>query len=241
MKPLGDETMLVIDGQKAGNLINEAQTIVFLTGAGVSTASGVPDYRSLSGIYHGIERPEYLLSQTCLVEEPDKFYSFVQTLYHLNAKPNTIHLKMAELEKVKDTWVISQNIDGLHSIAGSQNLVNFHGNLYDCYCRKCGQKILAKTYLQSDHHKSCGGQIRPDIVLYEEGLDEQAIGTSIEVIAQAELIVIVGTSFQVHPFCDLIHYAADTAKILVINQTPIQLDREAYFVQEDALKIFETI
>ncbi|MBO0474925.1 NAD-dependent deacetylase [Enterococcus sp. DIV0840] len=233
--------MQTIDEKKAVSLIEQAGKITFLTGAGVSTASGVPDYRSLSGIYHGIERPEYLLSHSCMLEEPEKFYSFVQTLYHPQAKPNSIHLKMAELEKIKDTWVISQNIDGLHAAAGTQRLVNFHGDLYDCYCRKCGQKVLAKTYLLSDRHDQCGGQIRPNIVLYEEGLDEQAIAVSIEAVAKAELIVIVGTTFQVHPFCDLIHYATDTAKILVINQTAVQLNREAYFFKQDAVKVFENI
>ncbi|MEI5994497.1 NAD-dependent protein deacylase [Candidatus Enterococcus mansonii] len=233
--------MQTIDEQNGVDLIKQAKKIVFLTGAGISTASGVPDYRSLSGVYQGMERPEYLLSRTCLVEEPEKLYSFVQTLYHPNAKPNIIHEKITELEKVKELWVISQNIDGLHAAANTQHLVNFHGNLYDCYCRMCGQKVSASVYLNSDKHKQCGGQIRPNIVLYEEGLDEQAIATSIEAISKADLVVIVGTSFQVHPFCDLIHYAADTASVLVINQTPIQLIRDAYFVKEDATKVFENI
>ncbi|MGX7245872.1 NAD-dependent protein deacylase [Enterococcus quebecensis] len=231
--------MQSIDEQKAVALIQQARKITFLTGAGVSTASGVPDYRSLSGIYQGIERPEYLLSQTCLIEEPDKFYSFVKTLYHPKVQPNLIHLKMAELEKTKETWVISQNIDGLHTAAGTQHLVNFHGDLYDCYCRLCGQKVAATAYLVSDRHEQCGGQIRPNIVLYEEGLSQQSVETSIEAVASAELVVIVGTTFQVHPFCDLIHYAADTAKVLVINQTPIKLNKEAYFFKEDATNIFD--
>ncbi|EOL44617.1 NAD-dependent protein deacylase [Enterococcus caccae] len=231
--------MQTIDETDATNLIKQAAAITFLTGAGISTASGVPDYRSLSGVYLGIERPEYLLSHTCMVEEPEKFYSFVQTLYHPKAEPNSIHLKMAELENIKDIWIISQNIDGLHAKAKTQQLVNFHGNLYDCYCRKCGQSVSADTYLTSDRHEQCGGQIRPNIVLYEEGLDEQAIAVSVEAIAKADLIVIVGTSFQVHPFCDLIHYAKATATILVINQTPIHLNRDAYFLKEDAMKVFK--
>jgi len=233
--------MQTIDETKAHILIKQAEQITFLTGAGVSTASGIPDYRSLSGIYHGIERPEYLLSQTCMREEPEKFYSFVQTLYHPDAKPNSIHLKIANIAKIKNTWVISQNIDGLHAKAKTQQLVNFHGDLYDCYCRKCGQAVSAEAYLVSDHQEQCGGQIRPNIVLYEEGLDEQAITMSIEAVAKTDLIVIVGTSFQVHPFCDLIHYAKATATVLVINQTPIHLNREAYFLKEDAVKVFENI
>ncbi|WP_430597657.1 NAD-dependent protein deacylase [Enterococcus sp. AZ177] len=233
--------MQTIDKKKAATLIEQAETITFLTGAGVSTASGVPDYRSLSGLYQGVEQPEYLLSHSCMIEEPEKFYSFIQTLYHPKAKPNMIHLKMAELGRIKDTWVISQNIDGLHAAAGTKHLVNFHGDLYDCYCRKCGQNVSAKTYLLSDCHDRCGGQIRPNIVLYEEGLEEIAIELSIEAVAKADLVVIVGTTFQVHPFCDLIHYAANTAKILVINQTAIQLNRDAYFFKQDAASVFETI
>lgn len=230
-----------IDDQTAIDLINENKIVTFLTGAGISTASGVPDYRSLSGIYQGFDQPEYLLSYTCMLQEPEKFYSFVKTLYHPEAKPNIIHKKIADLEKVKTTWVISQNIDGLHAKAGSQHLVNFHGNLYDCYCRKCGKTVTANEYLISDQHNRCGGQIRPNIVLYEEGLDEQAIEKSIQAVTHAELLIIVGTSFQVHPFCDLIHYASPETKILVINQTPIQIDRQAYFLQENAVKIFENI
>lgn len=227
-----------IDSRAAGEMMQQVTKITFLTGAGVSTGSGVPDYRSLSGVYQGIERPEYLLSYTCMNEEPEKFYRFVKTLYHPEAVPNASHLQMAALEKNKEIWVVSQNIDGLHQKAGSQHLVNFHGDLYDCYCRKCGQKISAKEYLHSDRHQQCGGQIRPAIVLYEEGLDEQKITQAVQAVSQAELVVIVGTSFQVHPFCDLIHYAAKQAEVLVINQTPIQLTRAAYYVEADAATIF---
>ncbi|OJG66751.1 NAD-dependent deacetylase [Enterococcus moraviensis] len=235
---MGDETMQTIDKTNAITLIQQAKKIVFLTGAGVSTASGVPDYRSLTGMYKGIEQPEYLLSQTCMLDEPEKFYAFVQSLYHPEAKPNSIHTTLAELEKEKKVWVISQNIDGLHKAAGTRNLVDFHGNLYDCYCRKCGQPVPVESYLMSDRHELCGGQIRPNIVLYEEGLDQNAISVSIEAVANAELVVIVGTSFQVHPFCDLIHYASDAVKILVINETTVQLNKEAYFLKEDATKVF---
>ncbi|GGC99602.1 NAD-dependent protein deacylase [Enterococcus wangshanyuanii] len=233
--------METIDQKQALHLIKEGKKITFLTGAGISTPSGIPDYRSLSGVYQGIEQPEYLLSATCLIEEPQKFYDFIQTLYHPNARPNMIHSKIATLEKTKETWVISQNIDGLHKTAGSHNLVDFHGSLYDCYCRNCGQKVSVEEYLTSDRHLVCGGQLRPGIVLYEEGLDQQAIVTAIEAVEQSDLIVIVGTSFQVHPFCDLIHYTSEEAVVLVINQTTIQLNRHAYFLNEEAESIFENI
>lgn len=221
--------------------LQQSAKITFLTGAGVSTPSGVPDYRSLQGVYHGLEAPEYLLSKECLVREPEKFYQFVKHLYHEDARPNSIHRKIAQMEKTKDVWVVSQNIDGLHAAAGSQHLVNFHGSLYTCYCRKCQQLVAWQDYLQNDRHKDCGGQLRPRIVLYGEGFEEAVIQQAIEAVKNAELIVIVGTSFQVHPFCDLIYEKSKEAKVLVINQTPIQLAGEYYFVQTNGTAVFEKV
>ncbi|WP_086351023.1 NAD-dependent protein deacylase [Candidatus Enterococcus clewellii] len=221
--------------------INEAQSITFLTGAGVSTASGIPDYRSLTGVYQGLEAPEYLLSRTCMLQEPEKFYGFVKKLYHPEAKPNVIHQVMADFENHKDSWVVSQNIDGLHEKAGSQKRIDFHGSLYHCYCQKCGQQVSAESYVKEDRHEQCGGQVRPDIVLYEEGFEDETISKAVQAVANAELIVIVGTSFQVHPFCDLIFYAQPTAKILVINQTPVTIQKEAFFIETDAVKLFQQV
>ena len=137
--------MLAITIEDAVKMMQQAKHLTFLTGAGVSTASGIPDYRSLKGVYHGLDQPEYLLSHTCMLREPEKFYEFVQKLYHPDAKPNVIHERIAAMEKEKDCWVVSQNIDGLHEKAGSQHCVNFHGNIYDCYCRKCHQKLIIKS------------------------------------------------------------------------------------------------
>lgn len=215
--------------------------ITFLTGAGVSTPSGIPDYRSLKGIYHGIDQPEYLLSVEAMRNEPQKFYSFVQNIYHPKAEPNVIHLEMARLATTKNIWVVSQNIDGLHRKARSQQLVDFHGNLYHCYCRKCGQSVSWQTYLQADRHENCGGQLRPAIVLYGEGFSDETIEQSILAVQQASLIVIVGTSFQVHPFCDLIQYRSPTSRILVINQEPIRLTQEYDFLQTDGTVVFEKL
>lgn len=226
---------------QAVEMIQQSNAITFLTGAGVSTPSGVPDYRSLQGVYHGLEAPEYLLSSECLLREPEKFYQFVKHLYHEEARPNIIHQKMAQLEKSKKTWIVSQNIDGLHEIAGSQQLVNFHGSLYDCYCQKCQQAVDWHDYLMNDRHKNCGGQIRPNIVLYGEGFEEGVIQQAIAAVKAAELIVIVGTSFQVHPFCDLIYEKRSDAKVLVINQTPIQLAGTYNFVQANGVAVFEQV
>lgn len=221
--------------------IQEARSITFLTGAGVSTPSGVPDYRSLQGVYQGMEAPEYLLSIDCLNREPEKFYTFVKTLYHPTAEPNVIHQKMAALERRKPVWIVSQNIDGLHQAAGSQHLVNFHGSLYDCYCRKCGQTVPWQEYLKSDRHENCGGQIRPGIVLYGEGFTDDTISQAIQGVKASDLVVIVGTSFQVHPFCDLIYEKNENAAVLAINRTPIHVPMMHDFVEADGSTVFEQL
>lgn len=230
-----------IERTAAARIIREANSLVFLTGAGISTPSGIPDYRSLTGIYQGIERPEYLLSYTCLMREPEKFYEFVKKLYRPLAKPNAIHQTIVDLEKKKNVWTISQNIDGLHEIAGSRQLVEFHGSLYHCHCLKCGSVVTWKEYLYCDRHKNCNGQIRPNIVLYEEALSEKTIEQADTAVSETELIVIVGTSFQVHPFCNLLHSASKTATILVVNQPPIHIEQPYYFLMENALTIFKNI
>jgi len=226
---------------KAYQLIKESKRIVFMTGAGVSTPSGIPDYRSMTGVYQGIENPEYLLSHTCLMREPEKIYAFVKQLYHEKAQPNIIHQKMKELEATHDVAIISQNIDGLHDKAGSLQVVNFHGNLYDCYCMKCQKKVSVSDYLESDRHKECGGQIRPNVVLYEEGLSEDNIEMAIGLLEQTDLVVIVGTSFKVYPFSGLINYRNKNSQVLVINNEPISLDMPHVFAQMSAEDFFEKL
>ena len=221
--------------------INQAQRITFLTGAGISTPSGIPDYRSLKGVYHGIETPEYLLSIDCLDCEPKKFYDFLMQLYHPDAQPNIIHQKIAQLSQKKHVQVVTQNIDGLHEKAGTKHCINFHGSLYECHCRRCHKNVPWQEYCQSDRHQACGGQIRPNVVLYGEGFTDQVLEEAVQAVAQAELIVIVGTSFQVHPFCDLIHYKSPEAKILVINQTKIYLPMTYDFLEENAQRVFEDL
>lgn len=230
--------------QQALDSIRQANHLVFLTGAGVSTPSGVPDYRSLSGVYTktGMAQPEYLLSHTCFLREQDLFYQFVKQLYHPQAKPNSVHLKMAQLEKEKpDTWVISQNIDQLHRKAGSQQVVDFHGSLYDVYCSKCYQHVDAWTYLEDNQHAGCGGILRPNIVLYEEGLEEMAIYQSQQVLKAADVIVIAGTSFKVSPFCQLIYYKSPDSQVIVVNQDDVYLSVPYTMIQEDVVSFFKDI
>ncbi|EAD9800213.1 NAD-dependent protein deacylase [Listeria monocytogenes] len=227
---------------KLNEALKKAERIVFLTGAGVSVPSGIPDYRSKNGLYAGMSSPEYMLSHTCLVREPDKFYQFVtENMYYPDAEPNAIHTKMAEIEAEKDVTIITQNIDGLHEKAGSKKVVNFHGSLYHCYCQKCGMSVTAQEYLKSDIHLGCGGVIRPDVVLYEEAISESAIDQSLAAIRQADLIVIVGTSFRVSPFCNLTDYRNKKARIFAVNKERISLPYPFEMMESDAVKVFAEI
>ncbi|EAV9824622.1 NAD-dependent protein deacylase [Listeria monocytogenes] len=227
---------------KLNEALKKAERIVFLTGAGVSVPSGIPDYRSKNGLYAGMSSPEYMLSHTCLVREPEKFYQFVtENMYYPDAEPNAIHTKMAEIEAEKDVTNITQNIDGLHEKAGSKKVVNFHGSLYHCYCQKCGMSVTAQEYLKSDIHSGCGGVIRPDVVLYEEAISESAIDQSLAAIRQADLIVIVGTSFRVSPFCNLTDYRNKKARIFAVNKERISLPYPFEMMESDAVKVFAEI
>ncbi|EAE9266311.1 NAD-dependent protein deacylase [Listeria monocytogenes] len=227
---------------KLNEALKKAERIVFLTGAGVSVPSGIPDYRSKNGLYAGMSSPEYMLSHTCLVREPDKFYQFVtENMYYPDAEPNAIHTKMAEIEAEKDVTIITQNIDGLHEKAGSKKVVNFHGSLYHCYCQKCGMSVTEQEYLKSDIHLGCGGVIRPDVVLYEEAIPESAIDQSLAAIRQADLIVIVGTSFRVSPFCNLTDYRNKKARIFAVNKERISFPYPFEMMESDAVKVFAEI
>ncbi|GAA3010725.1 NAD-dependent protein deacylase [Tetragenococcus solitarius] len=229
---------------KLNNLLHAGRKIVFLTGAGVSTASGIPDYRSKNGLYSTGEAPEYLLSHSCLANEPEKHYEFVKNnMIYPEAKPNVIHKKMAEFTRRGKADIITQNVDGLHLAAGAdpQHLVEFHGNIYSIYCQKCGQDVELKDYLTSMYHKNCGGILRTDIVLYEEAIDTQKIEKAVEAISQADLIVVAGTSFVVYPFAGLIQYASSDAEMVAVNRDPITLPSNGKMITGDAVKEFEQV
>lgn len=209
------------------NAINSAKNLVFLTGAGVSTLSGIPDYRSKNGIYSQFkERPEYLLSHSAMDDEPEKFYQFIKTMYYPNAKPNLIHEKLAKIEQTQNSAIITQNIDDLHQKAGAKNVVAFHGSLYRIYCRKCGMMVSYQTYLSSDCHPNCGGQLRPDVVLYGEGIKQDVIDSALRLMSNATTVVILGTSFVVYPFAGLANAARTDAQFIVINEQPVDLPFE---------------
>lgn len=209
---------------------DDANHIVFMTGAGVSTLSGIPDYRSKGGIYDGVAlRPEYLLSTTAFQNEPEKQYQFmIDNMYFPEAKPNVIHDKMAALTQTNRAKIITQNVDDLHVKAGSkpENLIRFHGSLYDIYAPRDGQKADYRDYLQS-MRRADGAILRPRITFYEEMPFE--VERSALWVREADLIVIVGTSFQVYPFAGLLQYASPQATVMSVNleyiATPYSIDQ----------------
>lgn len=227
--------------EKYVELIIKSKKLVFLTGAGVSTLSGIPDYRSMQGVYANLENPEYLLSHTCFSNEPAKFYEFVKGLYHLDAQPNIIHQMIAKLENDRKVTTITQNIDGLHSKAGSKNVLEFHGNLYNLYCTKCHKNIDVREYLISYHHNEDQGIIRPKVVLYEEMLNNHVVNASIDALEKADTVVVVGTSLKVYPFAGLLNYLNQDSNVILINKDKVHNSRVNYTYFGDAKDIFEAL
>lgn len=219
--------------KKLQEIIQNSQNIVFFGGAGVSTESGIPDFRSVDGLYHMKYDfpPETILSHTFFMRKTEEFYRF----YHdkmlcLDAKPNAAHLKLAELEeKGKLKAVITQNIDGLHQQAGSRRVLELHGSVHRNYCMKCGAFYDAHYMKQADgvpKCEKCGGTIKPDVVLYEEGLDQKTLKDSVAFISQADVLIIGGTSLAVYPAAGLIDYFQGSS-LIVINKSPTPRDQSA--------------
>ncbi|NLM83266.1 MAG: NAD-dependent protein deacylase [Clostridiales bacterium] len=212
--------------------IQESDNIVFFGGAGVSTESGIPDFRSTDGLYHQKYDypPETILSHTFFMKNPEEFYRFYRDkMLFLDAQPNAAHRRLAELEKQgKLKAVITQNIDGLHQAAGSKKVLELHGSVHRNYCMKCGKKygIEAITESQGVPRCSCGGIIRPDVVLYEEGLDSTVIQESVMYIARADVLIVGGTSLVVYPAAGLIDYYRGS-KLVLINKGSTHLDSRA--------------
>lgn len=220
-------------------LFDQAHQIVFLTGAGVSTASGIPDFRSANGLYKQNQNAEYFLSHCYFQSDPEGFYQFCKdNLYFPDAKPNVIHEKQAAYTKLDKATVITQNIDNLYELAGTKRLVDFHGNLFDVYCEKCGAHVPVEEYLTSRLHKLDQGPLRPNIVLYDEGISQVAINQSLAAMQAADLIVVVGTSMKVYPFASLLEYAKPGVKILAVNQEPLELPGNFEMVVADATDFF---
>lgn len=222
--------------------VQNAHHIVFMTGAGVSTPSGIPDYRSKNGLYTGHHNAEYYLSHQFLKADPLGFYDYLkQNLYYPEAQPNVIHEKMAALTRQGRASVITQNIDNLYHVADTQHLVEFHGNLYQIYCTTCGQTVAWEDYLKSPYHATDHGYLRPNVVLYDEGIATANIERAVQYLQQADLVVICGTSFRVYPFAGLIDYRAANAQVMAINEEPLQLPFAFTMVQQNAVDFFKEV
>ena len=205
-------------------MIDESQNIVFFGGAGVSTESNIPDFRSADGLYHEkyAYPPEQIVSHTFFVRKTELFYDFYkEKMMYLEAKPNAAHLKLAELEVAgKLKAVITQNIDGLHQLAGSKNVLELHGSIHRNYCQRCGKFFTADYVKRSESipRCSCGGIIKPDVVLYEEGLDQDVIRKTVQAISRADMLIIGGTSLVVYPAAGFIDYFRGKY-LVVINKS----------------------
>ncbi len=206
--------------------VAESTNIVFFGGAGVSTESGIPDFRSTDGLYHQQYDypPESILSHSFFLENPREFYRFYRDkMLYLDAQPNAAHRKLAQWEaEGKLRAVITQNIDGLHQKAGSHRVLELHGSVLRNHCQKCGAFYGVDAILNSQGvpRCSCSGIIKPDVVLYEEGLDEQVLMEAVSAIRQADVLIIGGTSLTVYPAAGLIRYYRGN-KLAVINKTPL--------------------
>ena len=220
--------------------IEESQRIVFFGGAGVSTESGIPDFRSQDGLYHQQYDypPETILSHTFFMQNPEEFYRFYRAkMLCLTAQPNRAHLALARLEEQgKLSAIVTQNIDGLHQAAGSKRVYELHGSVHRNYCRKCGKAYTAEDILHSTGvpRCTCGGLIKPDVVLYEEGLDSDTIQGSVMAIAQADLLIVGGTSLTVYPAAGLLQYYRGH-RLVLINRDATPLDSRADLVLRDPI------
>ncbi len=222
--------------QMLAAMVRESEKIVFFGGAGVSTESGIPDFRGVDGLYHQKYDypPETILSHSFFMQYPEKFYQFYRDkMISYHAEPNAAHLKLAEMEASgKLIAVVTQNIDGLHQRAGSKKVLELHGSTERNYCMACGKKFDIDRIRATDgvpHCDACGGIIRPDVVLYEEGLDNRTVNGSIEAIADADMLIVGGTSLTVYPAAGLIDYFSGEYLVL-INGTATGADSSASLI-----------
>lgn len=216
-------------------IIDESKNIVFFGGAGVSTESGIPDFRSVDGLYNQQYDypPEQIISHSFFMKYPEEFYRFYKDkMLCLDAEPNEAHKTLAKLEKCgKLSAVVTQNIDGLHQKAGSENVFELHGSVLRNYCMKCG-KFYDARYIKNCANIpicSCGGRIKPDVVLYEEGLDNNVLNGAVEAIMKADTLIVAGTSLVVYPAAGLIRYFKGKHLVL-INLSPTSADNSADLV-----------
>lgn len=223
--------------EKLQSIIDESNNIVFFGGAGVSTESGIPDFRSATGIYNQkFPYPaEEILSHDFFLEHTKDFFEFYREKILLSAEPNAAHRKLAELEKCgKLKAVITQNIDGLHQKAGSQNVLELHGSVHRNYCMACGRFYTAEDVATGEAvpRCACGGVIKPDVVLYGEGLDNKTIQDALGAICHADTLIVAGTSLTVYPAAGMIDYFRGKHLVL-INKSATSADSNAHLVIHD--------
>ena len=239
--------------KKLQEMINESNRIVFFGGAGVSTESGIPDFRSKDGLYNKPDvnfakyQPEYLLSHSCLVREPEVYFEFHrQKMDTRNVEPNAAHRYLARLEETgKLIGIVTQNIDGLHQKAGSKKVFEIHGSALRNYCSKCGKEYDRDYIFDSKEpvpRCSCGGVIRADITLYEEGLPDQAVSDAVEAISTADMMIIGGTSLTVYPAAGFVNYFRGK-NLVVINRDPLNLriGQDVLMIQDKIGEVFSQL
>lgn len=228
--------------------LGESKNAIFFGGAGVSTESGIPDFRSVDGLYNQSydEPPETIISHSYFEAKPLEFYRFYkEKMLCLDAKPNAAHCKLAQWEAQGHLRaVVTQNIDGLHQAAGSKTVYELHGSVHRNYCLHCGKLFDARYVKESEkvpHCDVCGGLIKPDVVLYEEGLDEVTLRGAVSVIRQADLLIIGGTSLVVYPAAGLVNYYRGN-RLVVVNKVPTSADASADLVLQGPIgEIFSQI
>ena len=238
--------------QRLKEVIDQSENIVFFGGAGVSTESGIPDFRSESGLYHAQQQygysPEQMLSRSFYEQNPKMFFKYYkENLIHLDAEPNDAHRTLARLEEEgKLKAVVTQNIDGLHQKAGSRKVYELHGSVLRNYCQKCGKFYDAEYIMDESHCRDaipycdCGGTVKPDVVLYEEMLDESCIEGAVSAISKADTLIIGGTSLVVYPAAGLINYFGGKHLVL-INKSQTPYDGKADLVIYDSIgKVMKT-
>ena len=228
-------------------MIGQAQNIVFFGGAGVSTESGIPDFRSAHGLYAGAQGMSYedMLSITYFRAQPDRFWAFYkQVMLYPDAKPNAAHYALARLEKQgKLKAVLTQNIDGLHQAAGSKKVWELHGTVHQNFCMNCSHCYDLAYVLEQEgtpHCRKCGGMLRPGIVLYGEPLDEVVMEEAIRAIQNCDLLIVGGTSLVVYPAAGLIRYRRPGTPLVLINRDETPYDHEAQLVlHENIAQVWE--
>lgn len=226
--------------EKLKEMVDNSHRIVFFGGAGVSTESQIPDFRSTDGLYHQEYDypPETILSHSFYVQRTEEFYRFYKNkMLFLNAKPNAAHIKLAQWEKEgKLSAIVTQNIDGLHQAAGSKTVYELHGSVHRNYCMSC-HAFYDAAYIQNSEGIptcSCNGIIKPDVVLYEEGLDEETIQNAVDAIAHADMLIIGGTSLVVYPAASFVQYYHGN-KLVLINRSETPMDSKADLVIHDSI------